>query len=165
MQRLKASDLDQGLLDLFDSYVHGVVDRRQFLERAKAFALGGTSAAALLAALSPKYAEAQQIAKDDARLETEHVEYDSPEGYGKVNAYVCKPAGTTGKLPGVVVIHENRGLNPHIEDVARCTGLAGFLAFAPDGLRSAATRAPTMKAGRCSAPSTAPSSPRTSSRR
>ena len=136
MQRLKASDFDQGLLDLFDSYVHGGVDRRQFLERAKVFAVGGTSAAALLAALSPKYAEAQQIAKDDARLETEHVEYDSPQGYGRVKAYMCKPAGTTGKLPGVVVIHENRGLNPHIEDVARRTGLAGFLAFAPDGLTS-----------------------------
>ncbi len=136
MTRLKASDFDQGLLDLFDSYVHGGVDRRQFLERAKVFAVGGTSAAALLAALSPKYAEAQQIAMDDARLETEHVEYDSPQGYGKVKAYMCKPAGTTEKLPGVVVIHENRGLNPHIEDVARRTGLAGFLAFAPDGLTS-----------------------------
>ena len=121
---------------MFDRYVHGGIDRRQFLERAKVFAVGGTSAAALLEALSPKYAEAQQIAKDDARLETERVEYDSPQGYGKVKAYMCKPAGTTGKLPGVVVIHENRGLNPHIEDVARRTGLAGFLALAPDGLTS-----------------------------
>ena len=134
MKRKKASDFDQGLLDLFDLYVHGGVSRRQFLDRAKVFAVGGMTAAGLLEILSPKYAEAQQIAKDDDRLETEYVEYDSPNGYGTVKAYVVRPRGATGKLPGVVVIHENRGLNPHIEDVARRTGLAGYLAFAPDGL-------------------------------
>ena len=121
---------------MFDLYVHGGLSRRQFLDRAKVFAVGGVTAAGLLEILSPKYAEAQQIAKDDDRLETEYVEYDSPKGYGKVKAYVVRPAGTSGKLPGVVVIHENRGLNPHIEDVARRTGLAGYLAFAPDGLTS-----------------------------
>jgi len=136
MKRKKATDFDQGLLDLFDLYVHGGVSRRQFLDRAKVFAVSGVTAAGLLEALSPKYAEAQQIANDDDRLETEYVEYDSPKGYGKVKAYVARPAGTSGKLPGVVVIHENRGLNPHIEDVARRTGLAGYLAFAPDGLTS-----------------------------
>ena len=136
MKRKKASDFDQGLLDLFDLYVHGGVSRRQFLDRAKVFAVSGVTAAGLLEALSPQYAEAQQIANDDDRLETEVVEYDSPKGYGKVKAYVVRPAGTSGKLPGVVVIHENRGLNPHIEDVARRTGLAGYLAFAPDGLTS-----------------------------
>ena len=136
MKRKKATDFDQGLLDLFDLYVHGGVSRRQFLDRAKVYAVGGVTAAGLLEALSPKYAEAQQIANDDDRLETEYVEYDSPKGYGKVKAYVARPAGTSGKLPGVVVIHENRGLNPHIEDVARRTGLAGYLAFAPDGLTS-----------------------------
>ena len=136
MKRKKASDFDQGLLDLFDLYVHGGVSRRQFLDRAKVFAVGGATAAGLLEALSPQYAEAQQIANDDDRLETDYVEYDSPKGYGKVKAYVVRPAGTSGKLPGVVVIHENRGLNPHIEDVARRTGLAGYLAFAPDGLTS-----------------------------
>ena len=134
MKRKKASDFDQGLLDLFDLYVHGGVSRRQFLDRAKVFAVGGMTAAGLLEILSPKYAEAQQIAKDDDRLETEYVEYDSPNGYGTVKAYVVRPRGATGKLPGVVVIHENRGLNPHIEDVARRTGLTGYLAFAPDGL-------------------------------
>ncbi len=136
MRRKKASDYDQGLLDLFDGYVHGDMDRREFLDRAKVFAVGGLSAAALLESLSPKYAEAQQIATDDSRLTTEYVEYDSPEGYGKVKAYMVRPADSSGKLPGVVVIHENRGLNPHIEDVARRTGLAGYLALAPDGLTS-----------------------------
>jgi carboxymethylenebutenolidase len=106
------------------------------LDRAKAFAVGGVTAAALLESLSPKYAEAQQIAPDDNRLKTEEVEYDSPQGYGKVKAYMVRPAGSSGKLPGVVVIHENRGLNPHIRDVARRTGLAGYLALAPDGLSS-----------------------------
>ena len=139
MLQKKASDFDPGLLDLFDRYVHGGLDRREFLERAKAYAAFGVSAAALLETLSPKYAEAQQIAKDDSRLKTEYVEYDSPQGYGKVKAYLVRPAGSTGqseKLPGIVVIHENRGLNPHIEDVARRTGLAGYLALAPDGLTS-----------------------------
>ncbi|MGH9319282.1 MAG: YghX family hydrolase [Vicinamibacteria bacterium] len=136
MTRKKASDFDQGVLDLFDEYVHGGISRREFLDRAKGFALGGVSAAALLETLSPKYAEAQQVSKDDARLKTEYVTYDSPKGYGEVKAYLTRPAGSSGKLPGVVVIHENRGLNPHIEDVARRTGLAGYLALAPDGLTS-----------------------------
>jgi carboxymethylenebutenolidase len=136
MERKKASDFDQELLDLFDSYVHGGVNRREFLERAKRFAVGGVTAAALLESLSPKYAAAQQVSKDDARLKTEYVTYDSPQGYGKVKAYLARPAAAKGKLPGVVVIHENRGLNPYIEDVARRTGVAGYLALAPDGLTS-----------------------------
>jgi carboxymethylenebutenolidase len=136
MERKNASDFDQGLLDLFDSYVHGGLSRREFLDRAKAFAVGGVTAATLLESLSPRYAEAQQIGKDDARVKTEYIEYDSPQGYGKVKAYVVRPANATGKLPGVVVIHENRGLNPHIEDVTRRAGLAGYLALAPDGLTS-----------------------------
>jgi carboxymethylenebutenolidase len=136
MERKKASDFDRGLLDLFDGYVHGDLSRREFLDRAKVYAAGGVTAAALLDSLSPKYAEAQQVAPDDERLETEYVEYDSPQGYGKVRALLARPAGSTGKLPGVVVIHENRGLNPYIEDVARRTALAGYLALAPDGLTS-----------------------------
>ena len=136
MERKKASDFDQGLFDLFDRYVHGGLDRREFLERARRYAIGGVTAAALLESLSPKYAEAQQVAKDDDRIETKDVEYDSPQGHGKVKACLVRPKGTTGKLPGVVVVHENRGLNPHIEDVARRTGLAGYLALAPDGLTS-----------------------------
>ena len=134
MKRMKARDFDREVLDLFDGYVHGDISRREFLDRAKRHAVGGVTAVALLESLSPKYAEAQQIAPDDERLKTEFVEYDSPRGYGKVKAQLSRPAGSTGKLPGVVVIHENRGLNPHIEDVARRTGLAGYLALAPDGL-------------------------------
>jgi len=136
MERKKASDFDPGLLELFDRYVHGALSRREFLEQAGRYAAGGLTAAALLESLSPKYAEAEQIAKDDGRIEAKSVEYDSPRGYGKVKADLVRPAGKSGKLPGVVVIHENRGLNPHIEDVARRTALAGYLALAPDGLSS-----------------------------
>jgi carboxymethylenebutenolidase len=136
MERKKASDFDQELLNLFDSYVHGGVDRREFLERAKRFAVGGVTAAGLLDSLSPQYAWAQQVPKDDPRLKTEYLTYDSPQGYGKVKAYLARPASASGKLPGVVVIHENRGLNPYIEDVVRRTGLAGYLALGPDGLTS-----------------------------
>jgi carboxymethylenebutenolidase len=136
MERKKASDFDQGLLDLFDGYVHGALNRREFLDRAKAYAAGGVTAAALVESLSPKYAEARQIAKDDSRLKTEYVEYESPKGYGKVKAYMVRPASSSGKLPGIFVIHENRGLNPHIEDVARRTSIAGYLALAPDALTS-----------------------------
>jgi carboxymethylenebutenolidase len=136
MQRKKASDFDPGVLELFDRYVHGGIDRREFLDRAKRYAVGGVTAAALLESLSPKYAEAQQVAPDDDRLKTGYVEYDSPKGYGKVKALLARPAKAVGKLPGVVVIHENRGLNPYIEDVARRAALAGYLALAPDGLTS-----------------------------
>ncbi|MCG6921391.1 MAG: YghX family hydrolase [Acidobacteriota bacterium] len=135
MTRMKASDFDREVLDLFDGYVHGDISRREFLDRAKVYAVGGVTAAALLESLSPKYAEAQQVAPDDERLETGYVEYDSPQGYGKVKGLLARPAGN-GKLPGVVVIHENRGLNPYIEDVCRRTALAGYLALAPDGLTS-----------------------------
>ena len=136
MERKKASDFDPGVLELFDQYVHGGISRREFLDRGKRYAVGGLTAAALLESLSPKYAEAQQVAPDDDRLKTGYVEYDSPEGYGKVKALLARPAKASGKLPGVVVIHENRGLNPHIEDVARRVALAGYLALAPDGLTS-----------------------------
>jgi carboxymethylenebutenolidase len=132
MERKKASDFDQGLLDLFDRYVHGGLSSREFLDRAKAFAASGVSAIALLESLSPKYAEAQQVPKDDSRLKTEYIHYDSPKGYGKVKAYLCRPAAASGKLGGVVVIHENRGLQPHIRDVARRAALAGYVALAPD---------------------------------
>jgi carboxymethylenebutenolidase len=130
----KASDFDQEVLDLFDGYVHGDISRREFLDRAKRYAVGGVTAAALLESLSPRYAEAQQVRADDERVASEYVEYDSPEGHGKIKGLLARPAGAKGKRPGVVVIHENRGLNPHIEDVARRTGLAGYLALAPDGL-------------------------------
>jgi carboxymethylenebutenolidase len=136
MERKKASDFDPGVLELFDRYVHGGLSRREFLDSAKRYAVGGLTAAALLESLNPKYAEAQQIKPDDERIETRYVEYESPRGYGTVKAYLARPAAVEGPLPGVVVIHENRGLNPHIEDVTRRTALAGYLALAPDGLTS-----------------------------
>jgi carboxymethylenebutenolidase len=134
MQRQTANEFPQELLNLFDQYVHGAIDRRGFLDRAGKFAVGGTTAAMLLDALSPKFAEAQQVPKDDKRLKTEYVEYDSPNGSGKMRGYLARPAAATGKLPAVLVIHENRGLNPHIEDIARRLALDGFMAFAPDAL-------------------------------
>ena len=130
----KATDFDQKLLNLFDRYVHGLINRREFLEGASKFAVGGLSAAAILESLNPKYVQAQQIPEDDPQLRTETIEYPSPQGSGTIQAYLARPANSSGNLPGVVVIHENRGLNPHIKDVARRTGLAGFLALAPDAL-------------------------------
>lgn len=134
MERMKASEFDPGLLALFDQYVHGGVNRREFLDGAKKFAVGGLTAATILETLSPNYAFAQQVAKDDARLKAEYVNYPSPQGSGTMKAYVARPANAAGKLPGVLVVHENRGLNPYVEDVARRLGVAGFLALAPDAL-------------------------------
>ncbi len=134
MQRKTAQDFDQELLIIFDAYVHGTIDRRGFLDRAQKFATATMSATALLAALSPNFAAGQQIPKDDKRLSTEYVSYPSSAGSGTVKGYIAKPANATGKLPGIVVAHENRGLNPHIEDIARRLALAGFVALAPDGL-------------------------------
>lgn len=134
MARLTAADFDQELLILFDAYVHGDLDRRGFLDRAGKFAVGGMTAAGLLAALSPNFAAAQVVPKNDPRLTTEVVDVASPSGYGSLKAYVAKPAGATGKLPSVLVIHENRGLNPHIEDITRRIALDGYLALAPDAL-------------------------------
>lgn len=134
MTRLTAADFDQELLVLFDAYVHGDVDRRGFLERAQKFAVGGLTATGLLAALSPNFAAAQAVAKDDQRIQTEMVTIDSPDGHGSIKAYVAKPANASGKLASVLVVHENRGLNPHIEDIARRLAVDGYLAMAPDAL-------------------------------
>jgi carboxymethylenebutenolidase len=133
MERKKASDFPQELLNLFDHYVHGEIDRRAFLDGAKKFA-GVGSATAIWESLRPNYAWAQQVPKDDSRIKAEYVTVDSPQGNGKIKGYFVRPSNATGKLPGVLVIHENRGLNPYIEDVARRLGTANFLAFAPDGL-------------------------------
>lgn len=134
MQRKQASEFDQQVLDLYDDYAHGRIGRRDFLDRAARFAVGGLTAEALLASLTPNYAWAQQVAKDDPRLTTEYIEYASPKGAGKMRGLLARPAAAEGKLPAVVVVHENRGLNPYIEDVARRLGVAGFLALAPDAL-------------------------------
>ena len=135
-ERMKASDFPQELLDLFDLYVHGNIGRREFLDGAKRFAVGGLTAMAIWEALRPNYAFAQQVAKDDKSLKTEYVAVPSPQGNGSIKGYFVRPANATGKLPAVLVVHENRGLNPYIEDVARRLGKANFMAFAPDGLTS-----------------------------
>jgi carboxymethylenebutenolidase len=136
MERKKANEYPQELLDLFDRYVHGDIARRDFLDGAKKFAVGGLTAMAIWESLRPNYAWAQQVAKDDSRIRTERVTVPSPQGNGSIKGYLVRPANASGKLPGVLVVHENRGLNPYIEDVARRVGTANFMAFAPDGLSS-----------------------------
>src|SRR4051794_31856899 len=135
MERLKASDFPQELLDLFDKYVHGDIDRRAFLDGAGKFAAGGVTAAALWESLRPNYAWAQQVPKDDSRIKTEQPTVPSPQGNGEIKGYLARPA-KGGKAPGILVVHENRGLNPYIEDVARRFASENFVAFAPDGLTS-----------------------------
>ena len=134
MERKKASDFPPEVLKLFDGYVHGMLTRRDFLDGAAKYAVGGFTAAAMLESLRPNYAWAQQIAKNDPRIKAEYVNYPSPQGSGTMRAYFVRPANASGKLPGIVVIHENRGLNPYIEDVARRLAVENFLALAPDAL-------------------------------
>jgi carboxymethylenebutenolidase len=134
MERMKASDFPQEVLDLFDGYVHGSLTRRDFLDRAAKYAVGGFTAAAMLESLSPNFAWAQQVAMNDARIKVEYLTYPSPQGSGTMRGYFARPAKAAGKLPGVLVIHENRGLNPYIEDVARRLAVDGYVAFAPDAL-------------------------------
>ena len=136
MERMKAQDFPQELLNLFDRYVHGDIGRREFLDGAKKFAVGGLTATAIWESLRPNYAWAQQVAKDDSRIKSEYATVTSPQGNGSIRGYLVRPANASGKLPGVLVVHENRGLNPYIEDVARRLATANFMAFAPDGLTS-----------------------------
>ena len=133
MERRKATDYPQEVLDLFDGFVHGTMSRREFIDQAAKYAVGGFTAAAMLESLKPNFAWAQQIAKDDKRIQTQSVDFDSPQGSGKMRGYLARPA-KSGKLPGIVVIHENRGLNPYIEDVTRRFAVEGYVAFAPDAL-------------------------------
>ena len=133
MTRMTAKDFHPELLELYDFYAHGIITKREFLDRAGKFAVGGLTAIAILGLMSPKYALAQQVPADDAGIVTERITYPSPNGHGDVNGYLVRPAGVEGKLPAVVVVHENRGLNPYIEDVTRRLGKAGFMALAPDG--------------------------------
>lgn len=136
MDRKRATDFPQELLDIFDLYVHGDIDRRQFLDRAKKYAVSGVTAVGLLESLRPNFAWAQQVPANDGRVKAERVTVASPQGNGTVNSYLVRPANAAGKLPGVLVVHENRGLNPYIEDVARRLGTENFMALAPDGLTS-----------------------------
>jgi carboxymethylenebutenolidase len=125
---------DQQVLDLYNHYAHGIITRRQFLERAAAFTASGVTAAALLGSLSPNYALARQVDPDDAPIDTRYDEYESPKGAGRMRGYLAAPSPQEAPLPGVLVIHENRGLNPYIEDVTRRVAVAGFVGFAPDAL-------------------------------
>lgn len=131
---MRAQDFDQELLDLYDYYVHGQLDRRGFLERASKFAVGSLTATALLQLLSPSYALADQVPKDDARVTSEYVKFPSPVGHGEGRGLLAKPAGAAAKRGAVLVVHENRGLNPYIEDVVRRVAVAGYTAFGPDAL-------------------------------
>jgi carboxymethylenebutenolidase len=134
MDRERAQDFDQELLDLYDDYAHGRMSRREFARRAAAFTVGGITAEALLARLSPNYALAQQVAPDDARIDAETITYESSQGGGKIRGLLARPRSDQAKFPAVLVIHENRGLNPYIADVARRLAVQGFLALAPDAL-------------------------------
>lgn len=134
MDREQASDFDQRLLDLYDAYVHGRLSRREFARKAAAFAVAGVTAEALIERLSPNYTLAQQVAPDDPRIHTERVTYESPKGGGKIRGLLARPKADDARFPAVLVIHENRGLNPYIEDVARRLAVQGFLAVAPDAL-------------------------------
>ncbi|MFS2151217.1 YghX family hydrolase [Rhizobium sp. Rhizsp42] len=136
MNRLTAKDFPQELLELYDYYAHGRITKREFLDRASKFAVGGLTAAAILSSMSPNYALATQVEFTDPDIIAEYITYSSPKGNGDVRGYLVRPAKAEGKVAGVVVVHENRGLNPYIEDVARRVAKAGFIALAPDGLTS-----------------------------
>jgi carboxymethylenebutenolidase len=146
-EAVNPKDLNPEVWKLFDRYVHGLIDRRGFLDGVGKHAVGGVTAVGILEALSPKYAEAQQVAPNDPRIKTERVEVKSPEGYGVIKALVARPANATGRLPTIIVIHENRGLNPHIEDVVRRAAVAGFMAIGPDALTSVGGYPGTDEAG------------------
>jgi carboxymethylenebutenolidase len=134
MPRQTAADFPREVLKLFDQYVHGAISRRGFLDGAGKYSVGGMTAVGLLEALAPNFAAAQQVPENDLRIVTSHVAFDSPKGYGKASGYLVRPAKGPAKIPAVLVVHENRGLNPHIEDVARRLAIEGYLAFAPDAL-------------------------------
>ena len=134
MRKIKKEDLSQEVFDIYDDYAHNKIDRREFMNKLSAYAVGGLTVSSLAAFLLPKYAEAQQVKPDDPRIKSEYIEYDSPLGAGKMRGLLVMPAKHKGKLPGIVVVHENRGLNPYIEDTARVAALEGFIVLAPDAL-------------------------------
>jgi carboxymethylenebutenolidase len=136
MTRLTAKDFHPELIELYDYYAHGMISKREFLEKAGKYAVGGLTAAAILSMMSPNYALAQQVMANDPAIEADYVLYPSPNGHGEVRGYQARPSGVAAPLPAIVVVHENRGLNPYIEDVTRRLAKAGFFALAPDGLSS-----------------------------
>jgi carboxymethylenebutenolidase len=134
MQEIRKEDISQEVFDLYDDYAHNRLERRQFLDRLSKYAVGGITVTSLLSFIMPDYQNKIQVRQDDPRLKSEFIEYESPKGGGAIKGLLSKPADASGKLPGIVVVHENRGLNPHIEDVARRAALAGFISLAPDAL-------------------------------
>lgn len=148
MTRMTAKDFAPELLELYDFYAHGKITKREFLERAGRYTAGGLTAVAVLGMMSPDYALAEQVSFNDPDIVGEYVMYPSPNGHGEVRGYLVRPAAAEGKLPAVVVVHENRGLNPYIEDVARRLAKEGFLALAPDGLTSVGGYPGNDEAGR-----------------
>ncbi|MCV2864456.1 YghX family hydrolase [Defluviimonas sp. WL0075] len=148
MTRLTARDFAPELLELYDFYAHGLITKRDFLDRAAKYAVGGLTASAILGMMSPDYALAEQVSVNDPGIRADYIDYPSPQGNGMVRGYLVRPAAATGRLPAVVVVHENRGLNPHIEDVARRLAKAGFMALAPDGLSSVGGYPGNDEAGR-----------------
>lgn len=146
--RMTAKDFSPELLELYDFYAHGRITKREFLDRAGRYAVGGLTAVAILGMMGPNYALAEQVSFNDPDIIGEYVMYPSPNGHGEVRGYLVRPAAAEGKLPAVVVVHENRGLNPYIEDVARRLAKAGFMALAPDGLTSVGGYPGNDEAGR-----------------
>lgn len=134
MKEIDPADLAQEVFDLYDQYAHNKLDRRNFVEKLSIYAVGGLTVSSLLDYLLPKYDERQQVRQDDPRVKSEYIMYDSPKGGGEIRGLMARPVDNDKKLPGIIVVHENRGLNPHIEDVCRRAGLAGFVALAPDAL-------------------------------
>ena len=134
MKKIKKDDIKQEVFDLYDDYAHNRVSRRLFLDKLSTYAVGGLTVSSLLSFISPDYVKKIQIKQDDPNLKSEFITYDSPKGGGAIKGLLSRPADAKGKLPGIVVVHENRGLNPHIEDVGRRAGLAGFISLAPDAL-------------------------------
>lgn len=134
MKEIKKDQIKQEVFDLYDDYAHNRINRRLFIDKLSTYAIGGLTVASLLSFIMPNYQDKIQVQQDDPRLKSEFIEYDSPKGGGKIKGLLSRPADASGKLHGIVVVHENRGLNPHIEDVGRRAGLAGFISLAPDAL-------------------------------
>jgi carboxymethylenebutenolidase len=134
MKKLRKEDVDQGVFDLYDAYAHNQIGRREFIDKLSTYAVGGITVMSLMSFMMPDYKTKVQVSQDDPRVKSAYINYESPNGGGTMKALLARPAEMTGKLPGIVVVHENRGLNPHIEDVCRRAALAGFVALAPDAL-------------------------------
>ena len=134
MTRLRKEEISQELFDLYDDYAHNKLDRRKFVEKLSMYAVGGVTVASLMSTMLPDYETTRTIAADDERLSSDYIEYDSPKGGGKIKGLLSIPDGVNGKVPGIVVVHENRGLNPYIEDVGRRCAVDGFISLAPDAL-------------------------------